>query len=983
MPLRNYINRLFFPLFLFFCVTQVFAQFSYVPYYGKNKIQYGEFKWNTYKTEHFKLFHYIDNPQILQNIAEMAESAYKKISLDIKHSLSAEVPIIYYKTYTDFEQTNLLPAQEGILGVSEPTLYRVIIYGDLTLDQIQALIEHELSHIFEFDILFGTPGGSATAFSYPPGWIMEGWPEYNTATWDPWSLLIVRDAALNDRIPELTASGNLFARYPLPRVPDYDFGHAMFDFIKERFGEDGIREFWQSLKKSPLLGRRNPLKRVFKMTNKQFNHEFKKYLRGRFKDFLLRENPEDYSISLGPEFPLNPYYFALSHAVSPSGDIVAVLTMNYQAYDIDILLISTKDGSVIKNITSGYTINYEYIRFSARPARGADLAWSNDGDTVAFFGRSGEKYALIMINPLTGNTERKILIPYDQPTSPCFYVDDKELLFTAFDNGIHDIFKVNLETEAFLNLTEDTLFEKAPAISPDGKQLTYTIRLDKYDKLFLSPLDNLKRKTQLTFGSGNTISPYFSPDSKEVYFSGDTRGAYNIYSVNLETGEQKRFTDVRTGNFFPIPLSNNPKKLIFSSFNKGALQIFMSEFEGEVEKTVAFDEEATAEELELFKPLVSLEINKEEIKPHKGFGKLYLAERPPVDAYISSDGSIYGGGSISLSDILGDYTFSFSAFQFRSFRSYQVSYFNQKRRLQYMASAFQYTLFYYSASVYDPTLPDYFIDPRNAMATRKITGAQFGAFYPFSRFYRAEASIGYYNYEEEYFTQTVGQGPGFWNGNIVSADIALVGETTRFRYPFGPVAGNTFRISLSQSIPVSSNFLQNTTVRADLRQYLNLGGDFLIAFRFNGFASRGRNPYISYWGGNNEVRSMDFYSITGTEGWYANAEFRIPLVGTMSSIIGQLGPIRGVFFFDMTRSKMAGSSARIVIIEPNPNPLLPPTWGEYDAVGSWGYGFEFFFLGLPFHIEFAKLITIDDFSKPFKMDTQGKFRTIFWIGFDF
>ena len=128
---------------------------------------------------------------------------------------------------------------------------------------------------------------------------------------------------------------------------------------------------------------------------------------------------------------------------------------------------------------------------------------------------------------------------------------------------------------------------------------------------------------------------------------------------------------------------------------------------------------------------------------------------------------------------------------------------------------------------------------------------------------------------------------------------------------------------------------------------------------------------------------MDFYSIIGNEGWYANAEFRIPLVNSMSSILGQLGPIRGVFFFDMTRSKVAGFPARIAIIEANPDPFLPPIWGEYDAVGSWGYGFEFFLFGLPFHLEFAKLITIDDFSNPLKMDTRGKFRTNFWIGFDF
>ena len=91
MIVRNYINRIFFLLFVFLCATQVFAQVSYVSYYGKNKVQYGKFNWNIYKTEHFKLFHYIDNPQILKNIAEMAESAYQKISQDIKHALSVSI----------------------------------------------------------------------------------------------------------------------------------------------------------------------------------------------------------------------------------------------------------------------------------------------------------------------------------------------------------------------------------------------------------------------------------------------------------------------------------------------------------------------------------------------------------------------------------------------------------------------------------------------------------------------------------------------------------------------------------------------------------------------------------------------------------------------------------------------------------------------------------------------------------------------------
>lgn len=974
--MKNY-AKLFVSLLLFFLWVPFSFSQIYYPYYGKNKVIYENFNWNHYQTEHFDIHYYVEDLKILKNIAEIAESAYERISQDIKHQLSAVVPVLYYKTSTDFEQTNLFQMPEGVLGVAEPVLYRIAIQGDMSPDEIQDLLEHELAHIFEFDLLWGSPGGALYAVNQPPGWIMEGFAEYSTQAWSSWSSLIVRDAVLNDRIPELNAQGQLFSQYFLPRNPDYDFGHAIFDFIESKYGKNGIREFWQSMKNAPLLGRTSPLKRAFRQDPKQFNHELKKYLREKHKDFLLRENPEDYSIAIGPEFPLNPYYFSLSHALSPSGDIVAALVVNMKGYDFDIILISTKDGSVIKNLTKGYTLKYEHIKYEIDPAKGSDVSWSSDGDQIAFFARAGQKHSLFLISALTGKTDKIIKIPFDQPSSPCFFPDGEELMFTAFHEGTHDIFKINLTTEKILNLTEDSLFEKAPTISPDGKQIAYTIRLDTYDKLFLSPINNLKKKTQLTFGRGNTITPLFSPDSKEIYFSGDMRDAFNIYSLNLETGELKRYSDVRTGNFFPAPLPTEPKTIVFSSFNKGSFQIFKGEFEGEVEKTITFVEQPAGEEFKRFEPIISLEINKEKIEPYKGMSKLYLTSRPPVDTIVSTDGSLYGGSALSFSDLLGDYSFYLMAYQVRSFRSYYFAFINQKRRLQYVASAFQYTLFYYGYYGYDPSFYAPYLSYRDAIATRKITGIDLSAYYPFSRYYRAQAGLGYYNYEEDYLYLLPYSGYGqFLNGNLLSASFSLVGETTRFNY-YGPMSGNTFRLSISQALPVSDNFLRNTTLEADLRQYLYLGMDTLFAFRFEGFASRGKNPFINYYGGNNQVRSVYYYSIIATEGWYANAEFRFPLVNAASTLIGQIGPVRGVFFFDISRSKIKGYPAKIYEFIPGEG------YKPFDAIGSYGYGFEFFLLGIPIHLEFVKKLVFPDISKPFDYSSIGKFETKFWIGFDF
>jgi len=153
--------------------------------------------------------------------------------------------------------------------------------------------------------------------------------------------------------------------------------------------------------------------------------------------------------------------------------------------------------------------------------------------------------------------------------------------------------------------------------------------------------------------------------------------------------------------------------------------------------------------------------------------------------------------------------------------------------------------------------------------------------------------------------------------------------------------------------------------------------DTLFAFRLEGFVSRGRDPYITYFGGNNQVRSAYYYSIIATEGWFANAEFRFPLINAASTLIGQIGPVRGVFFFDMSRSKIKGYPAKIYEY------IAGEGYKAFDAIGSYGYGFEFFLLGIPIHLEFVKKLVFSDISNPWNYDSIGKFETKFWIGFDF
>jgi outer membrane protein assembly factor BamA len=156
-----------------------------------------------------------------------------------------------------------------------------------------------------------------------------------------------------------------------------------------------------------------------------------------------------------------------------------------------------------------------------------------------------------------------------------------------------------------------------------------------------------------------------------------------------------------------------------------------------------------------------------------------------------------------------------------------------------------------------------------------------------------------------------------------------------------------------------------------------------MAFRWEGFLCRGRDPFIGYYGGNNQVRSAYFYGLVATEYWFANAEFRFPLINAASTIIGQVGPIRGVLFFDVTRNKFNGYPAKFYRFDLDRSSGFFFYYHEFDAIGSYGYGLQLFLFGLPVHIEFAKRLEWPNIAKPLNFSSYGNFETKFWIGFDF
>ena len=1008
------------------------AQTPFIPYYGKNNIHYDRFDWRIYTTDHFEIYYYPEIDKQLERVAGYAESAYQQVSSDLKHDLSFKVPLILFKTHSEFEQQNVAPgaAQEGVGAFAEPTRDRMLLPIDDPPDLLYGLIVHELTHIFQFDII----PQSLIRRNYPL-WVAEGGADFERGLWNPQDLMMVRDAAVADTVPKMSelegyGGGNN------PRLI-YNLGHAVYEFMEARFGKEGIRQYLFSLRKSVIGGGEDAYEEAFRMKKEEFDQAFEKYLKDRFKPFRDKERPADYGRDLAPNAEKTKYSQAFSIAPSPSGDLLATVTLNRKDREVDIVLLSAKDGSVVRNLTDNFDKDkgFDHIvllgeRWNTMPW----LSWSPKGDRVAYFVRTEKERTLIIQNVLTTKIEERIpMLALDEPESPNFSPDGKTIAFSAMKGAISDIYTVNLDTKEVSNLTDDEFANFGPVYSPDGKYFLYSTRVSGNQKLFRFDLDT-KKKTQLTFGTQDETAAQFIDDRTIVFSSTATDpnvplepevakngNIYNIWTLDMTTGELRQYTDALGGNTSAVVLKEGQtNRVAFITYYKGDYGIHTVELKEPLHTAASSDFGAPGAIIDFQAPLQHTLVT-QNIKKKGAFEKMFLEGRPPINVGVTSNGDIFGGTTISFGDVLGDQQFNVFVASISQYRTLSLSYVNMARRFQFALQGYSQTQFFYGQAggfYYDPTLTPY-ISRDLATATRTVRGGTAFGIYPIDRYHRLELSSGVVQLTEEYNDPTLQElaqqyqqqqfgTTVFHDGMLVPFGAAFVQETTVFR-EFGPLAGSTMRLGYEIAPKIGST-LSRQTVDADARYYLRLASTGVLALRARAFKSWGDAPGFLYFGGNSEMRGYDYLQFSGQNVFFSNAELRFPIIEAALTPIGVLGGVRGVFFanigggwFDNQGYKFATNESTVETpitgytfnpITGVPTPVYgPPTivsgFRLRDGRASYGIGLETFILGFPLHFDWSWRTLFNEHWEDVAFAQTGghsafrKPQFAVWIGYDF
>jgi hypothetical protein len=166
---------------------------------------------------------------------------------------------------------------------------------------------------------------------------------------------------------------------------------------------------------------------------------------------------------------------------------------------------------------------------------------------------------------------------------------------------------------------------------------------------------------------------------------------YNIWTLNLRTGELRQYTDALGGNLSPVVLhdgevaAHRVRQLL-----QGRVRAAHARAQGADPTAASADFGAPGPVIDFQAPLLHTLVA--DNKRKKGtFEKLFLEGRPPVNVGVTSGGDVFGGTQVTFSDVLGDKQFNLYAASISQYRTLAFSYVNLARRFQYAFQGYSQT----------------------------------------------------------------------------------------------------------------------------------------------------------------------------------------------------------------------------------------------------------------------------------------------------
>jgi Tol biopolymer transport system component len=897
---------------LFLVLAALLAPAASAQYFGRNKVQYENFRFKVMRTEHFDIYYYNQEADVVKDVGRMAERWYFRLSKTFNHTFTRK-PIVLYANSADFQQTTTTGGLigEGTGGFTDEFMNRVVLPLTGDYSENDHVLGHEIVHVFQYDIAAAS-SNNRRRFNLEqlPLWLVEGMAEYfSKGRIDPLTSMWIRDATIQDRLPDLKKLTRD------PRYFPYRYGEALMAYIGGRFGDEAVVRYFLA---SGMVGIEAAFDRAVGLSSDQVFRDWQEAARELYNP-VLAERPMTLGnplIGRRPE-PGNKKRQStdlnVGPSLSPDGRYMAFLSTR-ELFDVDLFLADAKTGRVLRRlVSSDRDAHFDALRFIDSAG-----SWSPDSKRLAFITfEKGDNFLGIV--DADSRETRHIRVPdLDAMSSVSFSPDGRSVVISGQRTGVTNLFIYNIDANTVRQITNDKFADMQPAWSPDGRTIAFITdrgqgtQLENlsFSNMSIATIDIASGAVRVLplFAGAHHINPQWGTNSNTLYFIANPEGIPDVFRYTLSDNRIERITHVQTGVSGITELS--PALTVAT----GTGDIAVSIYEGDNYNiyslpasapgtVVAATARADIPRAALLPPyrqtgsvITAYLQHPEEGLPSEsaafsegGYNpNLHLAYLGPPTIGVGADQFGFGvGGSISayFSDILGHHNVGFT-FQGGGSSNYgsfadqiggELFYLNQTHRFNWGVDTMHVPYVTLSQGVQPTTtvingqtIPaDDYLQVREVQTIDDVSGV---AQYPLSATRRFEGQIGYQHYgykaEVDHFIVVGGQIvdeftdrlPGSFSVGLKKASVAFVGDSSAFGF-VSPVRGTRYRYE----VEALTGDLKFKTALADWRKYyFKRPVTFAVrALHYGRYGDDAESPQLTplYLGQGSLVRGYDPYSV--------------------------------------------------------------------------------------------------------------------------
>ena len=508
--------------------------------FGQNRVQYKDFPWQYYESDHFITYFYPGGQDLAKYVIKAAEDNALSISDLLNYKYRGKINVIVYNTINELNQTNI--------GINDPDQNqggsaklpedKMFIYFNGDHGDLDRQIREGIARLYVNKQSRGSTVGekivNAVALNLPD-WYKQGLISYIGENWN---------ADMEDHLRDGLMSGRFKRLNKLTPAEATFVGHSIWHYVEEVYGKNAVGNLQYLVRINRSVD--NGFYFALGTNLNETLQGWYKYYIGRYNNEIKYTNPRESQDLVKKKNRRETDYY--QPRISPDGHYIAYASNNIGRLKIHLLDLEKKKSKVIFRV--GWRTKTLWTDEST-PL----LAWNPKGDKLGFIfdKRSIVRFGEFRVKKEKGKPRKEIrrIEKFTKVTS-FSYADAKTLAFSGVRNSQTDIFLYTIASQTVKQITNDFYDDFTPSVvmvdSIRGvvfasNRTDDTLRKEKYESqtfakqtdLFFYDLDDESGTLYRITNTPNANESY-PQQFNDKYFSylSEANGIRNQYVSTLE-----------------------------------------------------------------------------------------------------------------------------------------------------------------------------------------------------------------------------------------------------------------------------------------------------------------------------------------------------------------------------------------------------------------------------------------------------------------